>query len=119
MTDEQAGESEHSRARRVEALAREIADTINAGQIDAREGLRDIATDVLREAVRTDDIGLASEAAAPAAAGPSHFNPFGIGIPLILMGSVMVFLFPPVGLFLFAVAGVVLAWGIAATLFAR
>lgn len=116
MTDEQAGESEHSRARRVEALAREIADTINAGQIDAREGLRDIATDVLREAVRTDDIGLASEAAA---AGPSHFNPFGIGIPLILMGSVMVFLFPPVGLFLFAVAGVVLAWGVAATLFAR
>ncbi len=116
MTDEQAGESEHSRARRVEALAREIADTINAGQIDAREGLRDIATDVLREAVRTDDIGPANEAAA---GGPSHFNPFGIGIPLILMGSVMVFLFPPVGLFLFAVAAVVLAWGVAATLFAR
>ena len=100
---------------RVAAQAREIADTINAGPVEQREGLRDEVVSILRDEVRADDP--APQRREAAAAGT--FNPFGIGIPLVLMGAVMVFLFPPVGLLLFAVAGIVVAWGVATTVFAH
>jgi hypothetical protein len=115
VTDERAAE-ENDRAReaRVEALAREIAETINAGQVEGREILRDVAINLLRDEVQPIEV---PAAAAPAATGT--FNSFGIGIPLILMGGVMVFLFPPVGLLMFAVAAVMIAWGVVTTLLAR
>ena len=97
----------------MEALARELADTINAGHVEGREHLREVALGLLREEVRLNDPSPAS-ASPPAAAGA--FNPFGIGIPLILMGSVLVFLFPPVGLLMFAAAAVMIAWGVGTTL---
>lgn len=49
----------------------------------------------------------------------SAFNPFGIAIPLSLMGFLMLILFPPVGLMLFGTAAVMMFWGLAAILFAR
>lgn len=97
----------------MEALARELADTINAGHVEGREQLREVALGLLREEVRLND-HLPASASPPAAAGA--FNPFGIGIPLVLMGSVLVFLFPPVGLLMFAAAAVMIAWGVGATL---
>lgn len=97
----------------MEALARELADTINAGHVEGREQLREVALGLLREEVRLSDPSPAS-ASMPAAAGA--FNPFGIGIPLVLMGSVLVFLFPPVGLLMFAAAAVMIAWGVGTTL---
>jgi hypothetical protein len=99
---------------RVEALARAMAETINAGQAEGREGLRDIAVGLLRDEVQ---IHVPGGRTAPQSAGA--FNPFGIGIPLILMGSVLVFLFPPVGLLMFAAAAVMIAWGVGATLLTR
>ena len=100
----------------VEALARELADTINAGQVEGRERLREVALSLLRDEVRLSEPVAAPESV-PAATGT--FNPFGIGIPLILMGSVLVFLFPPVGLLMFAFAAVMIVWGIGATLLRR
>ena len=75
----------------VEALARELADTINAEQVDGRERLREVALSLLRDEVRLSE-PLPAAADAPVATGA--FNPFGIGIPLVLMGSVLVFLSP-------------------------
>ena len=97
----------------MEALARELADTINAGQVEGRERLREVALSLLRDEVRLSEPVPPS---VPAAAPPGSFNPFGIGIPLILMGSVLVFLFPPVGLLMFAAAAVMIVWGVGATL---
>ncbi len=99
----------------MEALAREIADTINAGQVEGRERLREVALGLLRDEVHvTEPLPAVLQ---PPAVGT--FNPFGIGIPLILMGGVLVFLFPPVGLLLFAAAGVMIAWGVGTTLLRR
>ena len=100
---------------RVEALAREIATAVNAGQIEQREFLRELAVNLLREEVQ---ISAPSGAAVPAEPLGS-FNPFGIGIPLLLMGAVLVFLFPPVGLLMFAAAAVMIAWGVGTTLLAH
>jgi hypothetical protein len=47
------------------------------------------------------------------------FNPLAIAIPLSLMGFVMLILFPPVGLTLFATAVVMVFWGLASVLFTR
>ncbi len=97
----------------MEALARELADTINAGQVEGRERLREVALGLLRDEVQLSEPELAP-AAGPVATGA--FNPFGIGIPLVLMGSVLVFLFPPVGLLMFAAAAVMIVWGVGTTL---
>jgi hypothetical protein len=120
VTDErEALESERARAARVEALARTMVDTINAGTVEERESLREMVVSVLRDEVQFDD-PRHDEPSPPATTPPTGtFNSFGIGIPLLLMGTVMVFLFPPVGLLMFAVAAVMIAWGVGATLLAR
>jgi len=97
----------------VEALARQLADTINAGPVERRERLRDVALGLLRDEVQLTD---PQPQPLPAPAATGTFNPFGIGIPLVLMGSVLVFLFPPVGLLMFATAAVMIAWGVGTTL---
>lgn len=48
---------------------------------------------------------------------PADFNPLAMGIPVFLVGACLVFLFPPVGLLLFGLAGFLVIWGIVATLF--
>ncbi len=100
----------------IAALAHQIAEQINAVPFDERDALREDAVTILRNEIETS-----RPAAAPAIVpqATAAFNPFGIGIPLILMGAVLVFLFPPVGLLLFGVAGVVVMWGLGATLLAR
>jgi hypothetical protein len=111
--ERKAGGSDHTPEAEVEALVRALADTINAGRVEGREHLREVALSLLRDEVRLGD---PVPTAAPVLAPPGAFNPFGIGIPLILMGSVLVFLFPPVGLLMFAAAAVMIAWGVGTTL---
>src|SRR6185436_6937381 len=101
---------------RVIALARELTETINAGTVEGRDVLREMAVGLVREGVRIDEP--VPSTGAPASA-PGTFNPLGIGIPLVLMGGVLVFLFPLVGLLMFAAAAVMIAWGVGATLLAR
>lgn len=75
--------------------------------------LRDVAISLLRDEVQV------LEPPPPAVPATGSFNPFGIGIPLLLMGGVMVFLFPPVGLLMFAAAALMIAWGVGTTLLTR
>jgi hypothetical protein len=99
---------------RVETLACQIAETINAGEVESRERLRDAAINLLRDGVQL------SEPRVQAASQPAgSFNPFAIGIPFMLMGAVLVFLFPLVGLLMFAAAGLTIAWGVGTTLLTR
>jgi hypothetical protein len=115
-SDEQAPADERASEERVVRLAREIAETINATTGEEREVLREMAVGLVRDAVRVDEPQrLPGAPASPTGA----FNAFGIGIPLALMGGVLVFLFPPVGLLMFAAAAMMLVWGAGATLFAR
>ena len=48
--------------------------------------------------------------------GSSAFNPFAIAIPLVLAGGVMSILFPPIGITIFAAAGVSVACGLLSVL---
>jgi hypothetical protein len=116
VSDErQAAEAASAAENRVEALAHEIAQAINAGQVEQRELLREFAVNLLRDEVQI----VSPSAPAVPAQSTGSFNPFGIGIPLFLMGLVLVFLFPPVGLLMFAAAAVMIAWGIGTTLLAH
>ena len=115
-SDEQAEGDERASEERVIALARAIAETINAGTVEGRDVLREMAVNLVRDGVRIDEPRPSPGASTPVT---GTFNPFGIGIPLVLMGGVLVFLFPLVGLLMFAAAAVMLAWGVGATLLAR
>jgi hypothetical protein len=114
--NEQAAADYRASEERVIALARELAETINAGAVDGRDVLREMAVSVVRDGVRIDE-PTPSPGATVSSTGT--FNPFGVGILLILMGGVLVFLFPLVGLLMFAAAAVMIAWGVGATLLAR
>ncbi len=114
MSNERDAENDREREVRVAIRVHEIAEIINAGEVEGRAGLRDIAISLLRDEVRATEPSVEA-----AVLPPASFNPFGIGIPLFLMGGVMVFLFPPVGLLMFGVAALMIAWGVGTTLLAR
>lgn len=102
---------------RIEEITREIAGLIGRAPAQSRRDLRDFATGLLRERI--------SEALAPAppdvreARTGSTFSAIGFAIPLFLMGSLLLFLFPPVGLVLLMMAVVMLLWGLVASLIFR
>lgn len=100
--------------RRVEALANEIAELINSGKGEERNDLKDLALSVVREEVRSGDD---SAAGSLGREKPGEaFNPIAIGIPLFLVGAVMLILFPPVGLLLLGLAGLMVVWGLLVSL---
>jgi hypothetical protein len=114
VIEERQTESGAERAdQRVERLARELASTINTGAGEHRERLRAMAVRLLRDEVILGDFEVEAQPSG------SSFNPFAIAIPLSLMGGVMLILFPPVGLMLFASAMVMMFWGLAVVLFTR
>jgi hypothetical protein len=97
----------------IESLARDLAQTINAAPAAERERLRDMAVHLLREEVELN---------APADVAPRSVgtvNPFAIGIPLMLVGGVMLVMFPPVGLLLFGAAVLMMVWGVATVVVVR
>jgi hypothetical protein len=100
--------------RSVLALAREIANSINAGPIEGRDVLREMAVNAVR-----DQVQIIEPVRPQSASKSTAFNPIGIGIPLVLMGAVLIFLFPPVGLLMFGMAAVMVVWGLVAMLLAR
>jgi hypothetical protein len=104
---------------RVEDLARAIAKTINGAEIpgrpDVRADLRDLAIGVLQDSVVPAD----PVAVAVVEGADARFNPLGMGIPLFFAGGVLIFLFPPVGMMLFAASAVMIVWGLVTSLLAR
>ena len=108
-------EDERTLERRIEGLAVEIAGLIESGSAETRRDLRDLAIGLLRE--RTVDVESPPPVQTTASTAP--FNPIGIGIPLLLVGFVLVALFPPVGLLISLFAVIMLAWGLLAALLFR
>jgi hypothetical protein len=97
---------------RVAELAQELATAINRAEASGRTVMRDYAIDMLRDAVETDGPS-ASEGTAGASGTKRPLNPLALGIPAFLMGTVLVFLFPIVGLLLFAFGAVACLVGVA------
>lgn len=103
---------------RVEDLTRTIATTINEAEVperpDIRAELRDFAINLLKESVVPPEPILASPGD-----GGATFNPLAMGIPLFFAGAVLFFLFPPVGMMLFAASVVMIVWGLATSMMTR
>jgi hypothetical protein len=112
--DVQTEQPRDDREGTLEGLVREVVRWINAGPTEGREVLREQAVAILWDEV---DIIENAPTAAPAAVG--SFNFFGIGIPLFLIGSVLVFLFPPIGLVFFAAGALTVVLGLGTVVFSR
>ncbi|MGH7819596.1 MAG: hypothetical protein ACREQ9_07480 [Candidatus Binatia bacterium] len=117
MSEDATKEREREKLeRRVEDLAAEIAELINTSESDERNDLRDLALSIVREEVRSGQ----EDSRSDAASRPERpFNPIVMGVPVFLMGAVMVILFPPVGMLLFAVSFLLVGWGIVMSVFSR
>lgn len=111
MTDETNTDNE--REVQIEGMTHDLARMISTAPLGQRERLRDMAVHLLRDEV---DV-IEPRDVLPAAAGT--LNPFAIGIPLLLVGAVMLVMFPPVGLLLFGVAALTMVWGVAAVFLSR
>jgi hypothetical protein len=97
----------------IEGMTHDLARMISTAPPGQRERLRDMAVHLLRDEVEvTQPVD-----AVPVASGT--LNPFAIGIPLLLVGGVMLLMFPPVGLLLFGAAALMMLWGVAAVFLAR
>ena len=96
-------------------MARGLAQHINSVPSEQREQLREMVVHLMR-----DEVIIAPPASHGSSTGDAPaFNPFAIGIPLLLAGGVLSILFPPVGLMLFAAAGLAMGWGVLSVLFSR
>lgn len=103
---------------RIEGLTLEIARAINqaevAGRPEIRSELMELAINVLR-----DGVVMPAHTPPGPTVDPAGFNPLGMGIPLAAAGAVLIVLFPPVGVMLFAAAIVMIAWGLMALVVKR
>ncbi len=103
---------------RVEGLTRELVRVINTGTTAQREQLRELAIDLLRE--QESIIPELVEPEEPeTAVRADGFNPFGLAILLVLMGGVLIILFPLVGFVMFVGAALMMVWGVIMALFSR
>jgi hypothetical protein len=102
----------------VETRAGELAALINEAAGEERETLRELALTIVREEVRTLERD-SEVAAAPVVAPRQRTNAIAMAIPLFLMGCVTVILFPPVGLLLFFLCGVLVIVGIGTSIFSK
>ena len=106
---------------RVESMAAELAAVINSARGEGRETLRELALTIVREEVRTagQDVGVRIVADEVRAPKPAPSSAIALGIPLFMMGCVTIFLFPPVGLVMFGLSGLLVIGGIVTSLFSR
>ena len=102
---------------RIESLTKELSGLINAAGTAEREELREYAVSLLQG--ETETVG--GEEPPPAAETPSSsFNAVALSIPFVLIGMILLPLFPPVGLFLLVFALLMGLWGwVSALLFGR
>lgn len=99
---------------RVEQLAKELAEAINEAEADGRVVMRDYAIDLLRDSVGAE---VAEPADARDGAAKPPLNPFALGIPILLIGVVLTFIFTPVGAALLALGLVTCLIGVGMAVF--
>ncbi|MBI3767223.1 MAG: hypothetical protein HY271_01880 [Deltaproteobacteria bacterium] len=104
---------------RVEDLTRAIAQTINDADVperpEIRAELKEFAISLLQESIQRPE----PVAVAAVGSGKTAFNPLAMGIPLFFAGGVLIFLFPPVGMMLFAASVVMVVWGFVTSMVTR
>ena len=100
---------------RVEQLARELAEAINDAESGGRVVMRDYAIDLLRESVGSEVADAPEEPDEPTAKPP--LNPFALGIPFLLIGVVLTFIFTPVGAALLLLGTVTCLVGVVMAMF--
>jgi hypothetical protein len=100
---------------RVEQLTRELAEAINEAEADGRVVMRDYAIDLLRDSVGSDAGAETSEPTEGSKAPP--VNPFALGIPVVLIGVVLTFIFTPVGVVLLLLGVLICVLGVAMAMF--
>jgi hypothetical protein len=99
----------------VEELTQRIADVINRAGDENRQYLREYAVELVRERTEPSDARPAPEAEPR----PTRFNPLGFAILLLPVALGLLVLFPPVGIGLVAIALLMGAWGLVATILRR
>lgn len=100
---------------RVAQLARELAEAINDAESGGRVVMRDYAIDLLRESVGSEVAEAPPETSTSAAKAP--LNPFALGIPFLLIGVVLTFIFTPVGAALLLLGTVTCLVGVVMAMF--
>jgi hypothetical protein len=100
---------------RVEQLARELAEAINDAEAGGRVVMRDYAIDLLRDSVGSE-VADPSPSTAPTKQKPP-LNPFALGIPFLLIGVVLTFIFTPVGAALLLLGTVTCLVGVVMAIF--
>jgi VIT1/CCC1 family predicted Fe2+/Mn2+ transporter len=103
--------------RQVEDLSRRIAEVVNSAGPEARDDLREYAIGLLKEETERTDV----DAATTAARSTPPFNPLAIALLLVLaaLPLLLSIVFAPVGIAVLALAAVMGAWGVLATVFRR
>ena len=108
--DEASNRADETLEERIEGITGTLAVLINGAAPELRRDLRDLAIGILREDVPE----VQQPMPAPTQASGTSFNPLGMAIPLFLVGGMLLFLFPPVGLVILLFAVVMMVWGVAA-----
>ncbi len=106
-TDPAAG-GQRDLDQRVEDLARQLAEVVNAAG-ESRQDLREYAIGLLKEETERDD---APEATSVTHTHAPQFSPLAFAILLGLVSLPLLLLFAPLGLGLFAVAVLMGIWGL-------
>lgn len=99
---------------RIAALTRELAEAINEGKPLGRTEARDYAIDLLRDEVEATPAPEPREGRPP---GP--LNPFALGIPLLLVGVILLPLFGVMGLAMAGIGAFMCVLGVAIAITGR
>jgi hypothetical protein len=103
----------------VEDLTRAIANTINGADVPGRPAIRSELKDFAISLLQDSVVAPEPEVVDAVESGNATFNPLAMGIPLFFAGGVLIFLFPPVGMMLFAASVVMIVWGVATSMVTR
>jgi hypothetical protein len=103
----------------VEDLTRAIAKTINGADVPGRPAIRSELKDFAISLLQDSVVAPEPEVVEAVESGNATFNPLAMAIPLFFAGGVLIFLFPPVGMMLFAASVVMIVWGVATSMVTR
>ena len=91
----------------VEQLAQDIGRLIRAVEPQMREDLKELAYTLIREEMNQGPVEVGVTEGSPV--GP--FNPFGVGVLILVLGAGLSFIFGPVGLVLMLGGLILIMWG--------